>query len=106
MKEYIPLIISILSLIVTIVSVTCAVYFASKSKNRVDTKDIEERIKNDTRINMKLDSIGTNVSDIKTDISSVKEDIRSIDKRLVKVEESVKSAHHRIDGIEHRESEE
>lgn len=96
-----------LSVIVSIASLCVALYVALRNNKRTDTKDIEERVKSDTRINMKLDEIGRNVNDVKTDLSSVKEDIKAIDTRLVIVEQSTKSAHHRIDSLEgHMEREE
>lgn len=95
-----------LALTVSIVSVAFSVYFGMKNSKRTDTKDIEERVKRDTIVNTKLDEIGNNVKNIKDDVSTVRQDIQNIDKRLIIVEQSVKSAHHRIDGIEGREKEE
>ena len=73
-----------------------------KSNKRTDTKDIEERVKENTRINMKLDAISNNTTDIKNEVSEMRKEINSHDSRIVKVEESVKSFHHRLDGIEER----
>ena len=67
-----------------------------------DAKDIEERVKENTRINMKLDAISNNTTDIKNEVSEMRREINSHDGRIVKVEESVKSAHHRLDGLEER----
>ena len=98
---------STISLVASIIFGCTTVYFATKGSKRTDAKDIEERVKSDTILNVKLDSIGKNVSDIKVDLSSVKDDIKNMDRRLIVVEQSVKSAHHRIDTIEkHREVEE
>lgn len=83
--------------LISLVSVAFSVYFGLKNSKRSDEKEIEARVANDTRINVKLDDIGMNVKDIKGDLVSVKKDIQSIDKRLIIVEQSTKSAHHRID---------
>ena len=90
------------ALLISIVSVVFSVYFGLKNSKRTDTKDIEERVKENTRINVKLDNITQTTQEIKSEISSMREDIKSHNDRLIKLEESVKSAHHRIDGIEER----
>lgn len=90
--------------LVGIVSVAFAVYFGLKSNRRSDVKDIEEKAKRDTIINVKLDDISGDVKDVKYDISSVKKKVDEIDKRLVIVEQSAKSAHHRIDRIDGKEA--
>lgn len=90
------------ALLISFVSVAFSVYFGLKNSKRTDTKDIEERVKENTRINVKLDNISQATQEIKSEISSMREDIKSHNDRLIKLEESVKSAHHRIDGIEER----
>ena len=73
-----------------------------ENSKRTDTKDIEDRVKENTRINVKLDNITQTTQEIKSEISSMREDIKSHNDRLIKLEESVKSAHHRIDGVVER----
>ena len=90
------------ALLISMVSVAFSVYFGLKNSKRTDTKDIEERVKENTRINTKLDNITQTTQDIKSEISSMRDDIKSHNDRLIKVEESAKQAHHRIDGIEDR----
>ena len=51
---------------------------------------------------MKLDAISNNTTEIKNEVSEMRKEINSHDNGIIKVEESVKSAHHRIDGIETR----
>lgn len=88
----IPVAISALSLIASL-------FFNYKSGRRTDTKDIEERVKHDTKVDMKLDEINRNVMDVKYDISSLKKDVQSHSERIAKLEGSVKTAHDRIDTI-------
>lgn len=95
-----PMWLSIISIICTIVFGASTFYFANKSNKRTDTKEIEERVKSDTIVNVKLDDIIGNVKDIKTDVSTMRQDILNMDKRLVIVEQSTKSAHHRLDSME------
>lgn len=90
------------AIIISVLSLAFSVFMGLKSNKRTDTKDIEERVKENTRINMKLDAISINTTDIKNEVSEMRKEINSHDNRIVKVEESVKSAHHRIDGLEER----
>ena len=90
------------ALLVSIVSVVFSVFFGIKNSKRTDSKDIEERVRDNTRINVKLDNITQTTQEIKSEIYSMREDIKSHNDRLIKVEESVKSAHHRINTLEER----
>ena len=90
------------AVVISHVSVGFSVYFGLKNSKRTDTKDIEERVRENTRINIKLDDIGQTTKDIKSELTSVREEIKSHNERIIKVEESVKSAHHRLDGVEER----
>lgn len=98
-----------IAVIISIISVAFSVFFGffslsfnSKNDKRSDRVELEERVKENTRINMKLDAISTNTTEIKNEVSEMRKEINSHDTRIIKVEESVKSAHHRLDGIEDR----
>ena len=90
------------AIIISVLSLGFSVYMGLKNNKRTDTQDVEERVKENTRIKMKLDAISNNTTDIKNEVSEMRKEINSHDNRIIKVEESVKSAHHRIDGIENR----
>lgn len=92
------------SLLVGIVSVAFAVFFGLKSNRRNDIKDIEERVARDTTLNIKLDDISGDVKDIKYEMSETKRKVNELDIKFAKVEQSVKSAHHRIDKMEGKET--
>lgn len=102
MPQILPVIVSIISVVFACLSFGFSVYFSSKNAKKTDVKDIEERVKTDTRLNMKLDEIGRNVKDTKDELSSLRDDIKSHNDRIIKVEESCKQAHHRLDGIDSR----
>ena len=91
-----------ITVLISAVSVAFAIFFGLKNSRRADTKDIEERVKGDTRINMKLDEIVSDVKDVKAELTSMRQDIKSLGDRMIKVEESCKSAHHRLDTVEKR----
>lgn len=90
------------ALVVSVVSVVFSVFFGLKNSKRTDNRDIEDRVRENTRINVKLDNICTTTQEIRNEISSMREDIKSHNDRLIKVEESIKSAHHRLDSVEQR----
>jgi septal ring factor EnvC (AmiA/AmiB activator) len=94
------------ALLISIVSVAFSIYFGLKGNKRSDTRDIEERVRQDTIINTKLDSISQTMQDIKADIASMHNEINSHNDRLIIVEQSVKSAHHRLDNMEKKISDE
>ena len=90
------------ALLISVVSVVFSIYFGLKNNRRTDSKEIEERVKENTRINMKLDETINISKETRNEISKIREDINKHDNRLVKVEESAKQAHHRLDTIENR----
>lgn len=88
--------------IISIVSLAFSVFFGLKSSKHTDTKDIEERVKDNTRINMKLDAIAGTTQEIKSEISTMREEINSHNDKIIKLEQSLKSAHHMLDTLEER----
>ena len=87
------------AIIISVVSVAFSIFFGLKNNKRSDTKDIEERVKQNTKINMKLDNISSLSEDIKSEISQMKDKLDSHNERIIKLEDGVKSAHHRIDAL-------
>nr|DAV33822.1 MAG TPA: hypothetical protein [Caudoviricetes sp.] len=90
------------AIIISVLSLGFSVFMGLKNNKRTDNEEIEERVKENTRINMKLDAISSNTTEIKNEVLEMRKEINSHDNRIIKVEESVKSAHHRIDGLETR----
>ena len=93
-----------IAVIISAVSVAFAIYFGLKSNRRSDVKEIEERVARDTTLNIKLDDISGDVKDIKYEMSETKRKVNELDIKFAKVEQSVKSAHHRIDKMEGKET--
>lgn len=100
------------AIIISIISVTFSIFFGIvslvlniKNNRRTDNSDLEDRVRENTRINMKLDAISSNTKEIKDEVVEMRKELNSHDNRIIKVEESVKSLHHRIDGMEARLSE-
>ena len=97
------------AIIISIISVTFSIFFGVvslvlniKNNRRTDNSDLEDRVRENTRINMKLDAISSNTKDIKDEVVKMRKELNSHDNRIIKVEESVKSLNHRRDGMEAR----
>lgn len=92
------------AVIISIISVTFSIFFGIvsfalniKNDRRTDNSDLEDRVRENTRINMKLDAISNNTKEIKDEVVEMRKELNSHDNRIIKVEESVKSLHHRVD---------
>ena len=88
------------STLIAICSVAFAVFSGiiamKREKSIGDKKDAAEM----TTVIVKLENIGSGISEIKTEMRNVKSDIQDLRDRLIIAEQSTKSAHHRLDGIE------
>ncbi len=73
-----------------------------KRSERSDTKTEASQL---TAVMVKLEIIGTGVTEIKTELSNVKNEVQESRERIVKVEESTKQAHKRLDSIDARRKE-
>lgn len=94
------------AVIISIISVAFSVFFGLftlglnlKNNKKSDNAELTERVKENTRINMKLDTISSNTTEIKNEVTEMRKELNSHDNRIVKVEESAKQAHHRIDEL-------
>ena len=90
------------AIIISVISLSFSVYMGLKGNKRTDTKDIEERTKERTELNVKLDYISSNMQDIKIQISSLVEKVDSHGERLTRIESSLGTAWKRIDEIMER----
>lgn len=91
-----------IAIVISITSVLITLFFNLKNSKRTDTKDLTEQIKDNTRINIMLETISTTTQEIKTEVLTMRKEIQSHNERLIKVEESVKFAHERISDLTKR----
>lgn len=87
------------ALLISVISVSFAIYTGLSSKKRNDMSDIRKDASETATINVKLDTINRGVDDIKIEQKTISKDIKDLSDRVLVVEQSTKSAHHRIDGI-------
>lgn len=88
-----------LTVLVSVISVCSAIYFGLSNLRRSQKNEDREEATQLTTVLVKLENIGTGVTEIKSEMKSVKEELKENSYRLVKAEESVKQAHKRIDEI-------
>lgn len=88
------------ALLVSGISLAFGIYqgIANLKRNKAtdDKKDATEM----TTVIVKLESIGTGVTEIKSDMKNIRQDLQDLRERVVVVEQSTKSAHHRINTLE------
>ena len=77
------------AIIISVLSLGFSVYIGLKNSKRTDTKDIEERVKENTRINMKLDTILDTINEMKSERSEMKKELAEHEQKLTKVEASM-----------------
>lgn len=94
-----------ITLLISIISVSFSVFFGLKNSRKTDEKDITERITRDTRTDMKLDEISTNVREVKETVKNIQNDIKDHEGRIVKLESSLKAEHKRLDELIHMNKE-
>lgn len=97
-----PVIVTAFAALISFLSLCFAVWIGLKGDKRTDTKDIEERAKENAKINFKLDEISGTTRDIKNDISSMRDDIREHNNKIIELESDVKQMEKRIDNLEVR----
>lgn len=97
--EIITITVAIVGMLVSLV----ALLFTAKGSKRTDVKDLEARIAENTKVNIKLDNIGQDVAEIKEEIKLQRQEVQALAERVATVEASAKQAHHRLDRMEGKE---
>ena len=85
------------TILISVVSLCITTYLGFKNSNRADTSTTEEKARQQAIINVKLDTIVTDVRDIKYDISETKKTVQEHDTKIALLDSSLRSLHHRMD---------
>lgn len=93
------LLLEIAGFIVALLSVCFTIYMGLKNGRKSDAIAFEERIKRDTRTDMKLTEIGNDVKEVKETVKNIQNDIKDHEGRIVKLEASYKAVHKRLDDL-------
>lgn len=81
-----------------IAGIGCIIGILTFGKNA--KKDNNEKVKHETRMDVKLDNIAKNVDEIRLDNKDFTKTVSSLGERVTAVEQSTKQAHKRIDNLE------
>lgn len=95
-------VVSCVSVIIALVSVI----FTVKNSKRTDIKDVEARVAENTKLNIKLDNIAQDITEIKDEVKLYRQEVRELTERVAKVEASASQAHKRMDRWEAGHNEE
>lgn len=87
-------------LIITIASVSCAIYFGMRTASRNKSQDDKHDADALARIDISLITVKDSLGEIKTDLKGVVTENKELRERVVAVEQSSKQAHKRIDRLE------
>ena len=86
-----------LAVLISIVSVSAAVFFGIKNNRRAERCEDQKDATDMTTVSVKLDFIRSDVSEIKTGLRGMQEESKDTRERLIAVEQSAKQAHKRLD---------
>ena len=88
-----------LAVLVSIISLSFSIYMGLKNSKRTDSKDIEERVARETKLDVKLDEIGNDVKEVKETVRTIQGDVKNHEGRIVKLEASYSRLHERVDNF-------
>jgi len=88
------------ALLISGVSLAFGIYQGVSNMKRNQSSDVRKSASEMTTVIVKLENIGTGITEIKNEMTNVKNDIKESRERLIKVEESAKQAHKRLDAFE------
>ena len=89
--------ISCIGVCISFAAMTFSVMFSFKNSKKTDVKELEARIAENTRLNIKLDNIMQDISEIKEEFRLQRQEVQNLVERMARVEASAKQAHHRLD---------
>lgn len=85
------------ALLISGISLAFAIYFGIINVKRNKSSDDKQDASEMTTVIVKLENIGTGITEIKSEMTNVKNDIKENRERIIKVEESTKQSHRRLD---------
>lgn len=88
-----------IALLISVVSVSFGLYQGVTGMKRNHKQDSRDDASQMTTVIVKLENIGTGITEIKTELNGMKEEIKELRDRLIINEQSVRSAWKQIDEI-------
>lgn len=89
----------IITICISLCALLFSVYMGVRGNKKTDTKDIEERVARETKLDMKLNEIGNDVKEVKETVRTIQNDVKNHEGRIVKLEASYARLHERVDNF-------
>ncbi len=93
-----------IGVIISVISLIVAAVVGFTNIKRNQNSDNRQAAAEMTTVIVKLETINSSVSEIKADVRNTRTDMQDLRDRLIIVEQSAKSAHHRLDMLEGKDS--
>lgn len=87
---------------ISVVSVAFAVYMGLRGNRQADSKEIESRIRSETKMDAKLDEVISTGRDTRDAVRELNKEIRQHSDRIVSVESSLDALTKRVEVVENR----
>lgn len=85
---------------VSMLGTLTAIYFAVRGGQRTNVSEITQRVEENTRMNMKLDTIYSTVSDINKQLAKLNESVQKHNEKFIEMELKLKGIEQRLDDLE------
>lgn len=86
-----------LTILISVLSVSAALFFGLKNNKRANDAEVERTATNMTSVIVKLEHISTGVTEIKSELGNVKQDLKDVTEKVIIAEQIAKSAQKRLD---------
>lgn len=87
------------AIVISVLSFLASVFFNIRNMKKSEKEEQQSESATMTTVIVKLENIGTGVSEIKSDLRNVKNELNEDREKIVRIDESCKQAHKRIDEI-------
>lgn len=87
---------------ISVISVAFAVYMGLRGNRQADSKEIESRIRSETKMDAKLDEVISTGRDTRDAVRELNKEIRQHSDRIVSVESSLDALTKRVEVVENR----
>lgn len=88
------------ALLISGVSLAFGIYSGMSNMKRNQKAETKQDTAELTTVIVKLENIGTGITEIKSEMSNLKNDVKETRERLIQVEASAKQANKRLDALE------
>lgn len=93
-------VLQVLALVISFCALCFSIFMGLRGNKKTDEKEIEARVRQETKTDMKLDEISKDIKEVKETVKNIQNDVKDHEGRIVKLEASLKALHKRLDGKE------